>query len=354
MAEAEKVTSFPALIEALQRGDKFDAAMWRTVLSLTGPDELDWLMRKARRIADEVFGRGIYIRGLIEISNYCRNGCRYCGIRNANHNVSRYRLSREEILSCCARGYELGFRTFVLQGGEDPVQDDDWVTATVRAVREHYPDCAITLSLGERKEAAYAAFRHAGADRYLLRHETASEPHYAYLHPEKMSFRNRIDCLYQLKNLGFQTGAGMMIGSPGQHIDCLVEDMLFLDKLKPEMIGVGPFIPAPNTPFAHEKEGSVAQTLCVLALLRMRFPHVLLPATTALSSLVPDGQILGLMAGANVIMPNLSPMDVRSKYALYQNKKYSGNEAAEQVRQLDMMLRNHGFCIAHGRGDHKI
>lgn len=351
MHEQIKDTTFLDWTDALRRGQGLDRQAYRALLSLSDPDRIAWLREQAREVADREFGRGVYIRGLIEISNHCRNGCYYCGIRNANRSVDRYRLSEEDILDCCRQGYELGFRTFVLQGGEDPVQDDRWLTDVILRIKEQYPDCALTLSVGERSDEAYEQFRRAGADRYLLRHETADAAHYALLHPGAMSFEHRLHCLRRLKELGFQTGAGMMVGSPGQTLDCLVEDLLLLEELEPEMIGMGPFIPAPNTPFAHEPAGSVELTLLLLSLLRLRFPKVLLPATTALSTLDPQGQEKGLQAGANVVMPNLSPLAVRSKYALYADKKYLGNESAEQVRLLDEKLKNIGFHIVYGRGD---
>ena len=346
-----------ALLESrvamLRQGLPMGREEYLSLLSLTDADQCAWLMSQARAVADREFGRGVYVRGLIEISNYCKNNCFYCGIRAGNNTVSRYRLSADEILSCCHQGYELGFRTFVLQGGEDCMQDDGWLVEVITQIKQSFPDCALTLSVGERSEQAYVRFRQAGADRFLLRHETANPVHYSMLHPNNMSFENRIHCLRILKSLGFQTGAGMMVGSPGQTLECLVDDLLFLDSFEPEMIGVGPFIPAPNTPFASESAGSVFTTLVLLAVLRLRFPRVLLPATTALATLDPQGQEKGLMAGANVIMPNLSPQNVRSKYALYADKKCMGSEAAEQIRSLDIKLRQIGFHIDYGRGDYQ-
>lgn len=351
MLDSIQDTTLSAWTETLRRGEGLDRNAYLQLLSMSDPEQLSWFMSQARSVADEQFGRGVYIRGLIEISNHCRNGCYYCGIRNENTSVKRYRLTAEDILECCRHGYDLGFRTFVLQGGEDPYQNDDWLIDVITQIKGQYPDCALTLSVGERSDWAYEQFRKAGADRYLLRHETANAVHYSMLHPGCMSFENRVRCLRTLKALGFQTGAGMMVGSPGQTQECLVDDILFLESLQPEMIGIGPFIPAPNTPFQEEPAGSVSQTLLLLALLRLRFPKVLLPATTALATLDPQGQEKGLMAGANVVMPNLSPMTVRSKYALYAHKKYLGDEAAEQIEHLDEKLKKTGFHIAYGKGD---
>ena len=346
-------STLEAWVGTLSRGESLGREDYLRLLSLSDHDQLAWLMGQARAVADREFGRGVYIRGLIEISNHCKNGCYYCGIRNANACVERYRLSSEEIMACCRQGYELGFRTFVLQGGEDPFQDDDWLCEVIARIKEEYSDCALTLSVGERSEQVYERFRRAGADRYLLRHETANAVHYSMLHPESMSFENRMLCLRTLKALGFQTGAGMMVGSPGQTLECLVDDLLFLEALQPQMIGMGPFIPALHTPFAKEPAGSVPLTLLLLSVLRLRFPRVLLPATTALSTLDPQGQEKGLLAGANVIMPNLSPLTVRRKYALYADKKYMGNEAAEQIGRLDEKLKKIGFHISYERGDFK-
>lgn len=353
MLDSIQDTTLSVWTDTLRRGEGLGRDAYLRLLSMNDPGQLSWFMAQARAVADEQFGCGVYIRGLIEISNHCKNGCYYCGIRNENLHAVRYRLSAEDILECCRHGYDLGFRTFVLQGGEDPFQNDDWLTDVIYQIKGKYPDCALTLSVGERSDQAYEQFRKAGADRYLLRHETANAVHYSMLHPETMSFENRVRCLRTLKALGFQTGAGMMVGSPGQTLECLVDDLLFLENLQPEMIGMGPFIPAPDTPFQNEPAGSVQLTLLLLALLRLRFPKVLLPATTALATLDPQGQEKGLLAGANVVMPNLSPMSVRSKYALYANKKYLGDEAAEQIEHLDKKLKKIGFHIAYGKGDFK-
>ena len=266
--------------------------------------------------------------------------------------VSRYALSRETILACCREGYALGFRTFVLQGGEDLSQTDDWVEETVRSIRREFPDCAITLSLGEKTKGAYQRFFDAGANRYLLRHETFNETHYRVLHPSEMSRSYRLQCLEWLKEIGYQTGTGIMVGSPGQTIDHLVEDLLFIERFRPEMIGIGPFIPHSDTPFANEPAGSIDMTLKLLSIFRLMHPSALIPSTTALASLSPDGREQGILAGANVVMPNLSPSSVREKYSLYNNKAAFGSEAAEGLKELEKQLERIGYTISYLRGDY--
>lgn len=346
-------TAYEAFVQRLISGEPLERHDYAALLTALTEEQAADLQQRARHTAQIRFGTGIYVRGLIEISNYCRNNCYYCGIRRSNPAISRYRLSEEDILACCRQGADIGFRTFVLQGGEDPQQDDAWLAEVVRSIRRSFPEHAITLSVGERSEEAYRTFREAGADRYLLRHETRNPGHYARLHPKEMSLEHRLGCLNTLKQLGFQTGAGMMVGSPGQTLDCLVDDLCFLDELQPEMIGVGPFIPASHTPFAREQAGSIELTLRLLSLLRLRFPDVLLPATTALATLDPDGREKGILAGANVLMPNLSPSDVRSKYALYAHKRCMGDEAAEQLSLLDGRLQRIGYRIVFERGDYQ-
>ena len=293
----------------------------------------------------------MYTRGLIEFTNYCKNDCYYCGIRRSNPNAKRYRLTEEEILACCENGYELGFRTFVLQGGEDPYFNDDRMVDIVRKIRAGYPDCAITLSIGEKSYESYKRFREAGADRYLLRHETANDVHYRKLHPEEMRLEARKQCLYDLKTLGYQVGAGFMVGSPGQTAETLADDLVFLKELNPEMVGIGPFIPHHDTKFADEPAGSVELTLFLLSVLRIILPKCLLPATTALGTADPRGREKGLLAGANVVMPNLSPVKDRKKYELYDNKICTGDEAAECRVCLKNRVKSVGFELVEDRGD---
>lgn len=288
----------------------------------------------ARQVRERTYGNRVFIRGLIEFTNYCKNDCYYCGIRRSNKKAARYRLTKEDILDCCRQGYELGFRTFVLQGGEDGYFTAERLTELIREIKNGYPDCALTLSVGEKKEEEYRAFREAGADRYLLRHETADPDHYRILHPEPLSLENRKHCLFLLKKLGFQTGAGFMVGSPGQTPETLAEDFLFLKKLDPEMVGIGPFISHGDTPFREQPDGTMEDTLFYLALLRLMLPRVLLPATTALGTIHPSGREKGILSGANVVMPNLSPLSVRKKYMLYDGKISTGDEAAEGVKNL--------------------
>ena len=317
-----------------------------------GAQHKNLLFALAQETAQKSFGRQIFVRGLIEFTNYCKNDCYYCGIRCSNKNAARYRLTQEEILECCHAGYGLGFRTFVLQGGEDYFYSDEDIAAIVRAIKTQHPDCAVTLSIGERSRETYALWKKAGADRYLLRHETADFAHYAKLHPAELSAANRQQCLYTLKELGYQAGAGFMVGSPYQTAENLADDLMFLQKLRPQMIGIGPFIPHHDTPFKDEPAGSVELTLVLLAVLRLLFPHVLLPATTALGTLAPGGRLLGIKAGANVIMPNLSPQNVRGKYLLYDNKLHTGAEAAETLNELQREVASIGYRIVSDRGDY--
>ena len=317
-----------------------------------GAQHKNLLFALAQKTAQKSFGRQIFVRGLIEFTNYCKNDCYYCGIRRSNKNAARYRLTQEEILECCRAGYGLGFRTFVLQGGEDYFYSDEDIAAIVRAIKTQHPDCAVTLSIGERSRETYALWKKAGADRYLLRHETADFAHYAKLHPAELSAANRQQCLYTLKELGYQAGAGFMVGSPYQTAENLADDLMFLQKLRPQMIGIGPFIPHHDTPFKDEPAGSVELTLVLLAVLRLLFPHVLLPATTALGTLAPGGRLLGIKAGANVIMPNLSPQNVRGKYLLYDNKLHTGAEAAEALNELQREVASIGYRIVSARGDY--
>ena len=340
------------LIDKLHQKHTLTAEEYRSLLLCEDTTTNVYLQKKAQQTTIDRFGNAVFIRGLIEISNRCRNNCLYCGIRKGNTMVSRYALSRETILSCCRKGHALGFRTFVLQGGEDVSQTDDWVTETVSAVRKEFPDCAITLSLGEKSKEAYQRFFEAGANRYLLRHETFNETHYQELHPSEMSRNHRLRCLEWLKEIGYQTGTGIMVGSPGQTIDHLVEDLLFIERFHPEMIGIGPFIPHAETPFANKPAGSIKLTLKLLSILRLMHPLALIPATTALASLSSDGRERGILAGANVVMPNLSPSSVREKYSLYNQKAAFGSEAAEGLKLLEEQLNKIGYTISNERGDY--
>lgn len=314
---------------------------------------IEELRSRAQQTAQQIYGNKIYIRGLIEFTNYCRNNCYYCGIRGANTRADRYRLSLDQILSCCETGWNLGFRTFVLQGGEDPYFTDEKVCHIVQKIKERYPDCAVTLSIGEKSEESYQAYFDAGADRYLLRHETADEEHYRKLHPEQMSLIHRKNCLRTLKKIGYQTGCGFMVGSPGQTVDTLYEDLMFIKELNPEMVGIGPFIPHKDTPFAEKPAGTLDMTLRLLSIIRLIQPHVLLPATTALGTIDPRGREKGIQAGGNVVMPNLSPVNVRDKYMLYDNKICTGDEAAECRNCMAMRMKSIGYEVVTDRGDYK-
>lgn len=330
---------------SLSKGD------WTWLISHNVGVEARDVFRRAQETRHLVYGHDVYIRGLIELSNYCKNDCYYCGLRKSNHNASRYRLSTKEVLSCCAEGYRLGFRTFVLQGGEDPWYTDDRLVELVGEIRKSYPDCAITLSLGERNHRSYQALYDAGANRYLLRHETANEAHYRKLHPDCMSHAQRKQCLLDLKEIGYQVGCGFMVGSPFQTLESLAEDMLFLTELQPHMVGIGPFIPHHDTPFRDAQAGSVALTLYLLALIRLALPHVLLPATTALGTADAEGREKGIQSGANVVMPNLSPAAVRGKYLIYDNKLCTGDEAAESILHLKKRMEAIGYHVVTSRGD---
>ena len=311
-----------------------------------------YLFERAQAAQHQVYGNRIFMRGLIEFTNYCKNDCYYCGLRRGNAKVERYRLTKEQILACCESGYGLGFRTFVLQGGEDGHYSDAILAEIVRDIRASYPDCAITLSLGERTPESYRCLFDAGADRYLLRHETANEAHYSSLHPPEMSLIDRKKCLWDLKKIGYQVGCGFMVGSPGQTLDHIVEDLMFIKELDPEMVGVGPFLPHSATPFAGEKPGSMCLTLNVLAIMRLMKPNLLLPATTSLGTIDEKGRELGVLAGANVVMPNLSPVEVRDKYLLYDNKICIGDEAAKCRFCIQEKMQNIGYEIVVSRGDY--
>lgn len=341
------------LIAELAEARTLPDAGFRALLSGLTPDDEEALYAAAREARERVYGREVYLRGLIEFTNYCKNDCYYCGIRRSNRRAERYRLTEEEILDCCHSGYTLGFRTFVLQGGEDPWFTDERVCILVRAIRQEHPDCAVTLSIGEKERRSYEAYFAAGAERYLLRHETADFAHYRALHPPELSARHRQSCLYVLKDIGYQVGCGMMVGSPGQTPEHLLADLRFMEALQPHMIGIGPFIPHRDTPFRAEKAGTLTETLHLLAILRLMFPHVLLPATTALGTIHPLGREKGLLAGANVVMPNLSPAADRGKYLLYDGKICTGDEAAECWRCMEARIERVGYHVAVSRGDYR-
>lgn len=345
--------TFEGWIFAIQSGKSLTRSEYCALIDSADSVQQELLRSAAESVTISHFGQAVYVRGLVEISSFCRNNCLYCGLRRSNREAERYRLTQEEILDVCQQGYADGFRTFVFQGGEDTALTDAYVADVVRAVKKTCPEAAVTLSLGERTPECYLMWREAGADRYLLRHETRNEQHYAHLHPQEMSAAARRQCLEHLKSLGYQVGAGMMVGSPGQTTQHLVDDLEYLEELRPEMIGIGPFIPAANTPFAHEPAGDVRKVLILLSLLRLRHPYALIPSTTALISLHPEGRQLGLLAGANVLMPNLTPRYVRHKYAIYQNKACTGCEEGTYIHTLNQHLRTIGRYVDMGRGDYK-
>lgn len=341
------------LIEKLEEQGILTKEEFITLLSGITDEDREYLAMRGRETAEKYYGRMVYTRGLIEFSNYCRNDCYYCGIRKSNCKVSRYHLTKEEILECCRLGYELDFRTFVLQGGEDLSYSREEFSGIIAEIKRWYPDCAVTLSIGERGFEEYLEYFRAGADRFLLRHETANEGHYKKLHPENLRLADRMKCLNDLKAIGYQVGSGFMIGSPWQTKENLAEDLLFLSELKPHMVGIGPFIPHHDTPFHGYEAGSLSMTLALISIVRLMFPNILIPATTALGTIAENGRELGILAGANVVMPNLSPLLVRKKYLLYDNKICTGDEAAESRKNLQKRMEAIGYRLSSERGDCK-
>ena len=344
------------LVEHLVANRRLDNESLRALLTecATNANVLQLLRDCAVRTAREQFGLGIYIRGLIEVSSYCRCDCLYCGLRRSNRSAERYRLTADEILACCAEGYKLGFRTFVLQGGEDGTHTDSWLVDLVSRIRTTYPDVAITLSLGERSEESYRRLREAGANRYLLRHEAADTDLYDSLHPGSRGLKHRLECVEALKRCGYQVGMGMMIGVKGQTIDHIVEDLQLVSKMDCQMVGIGPFMPHSSTPLGGEPAGDLRLTLAAVAIARLMLPSALIPSTTALATLSPRGRLEGILSGANVVMPNLSPSDIRAKYAIYENKASWGKEAAEGLLALDEELQTIGYHIDYARGDYNV
>ena len=339
------------LVDKLEAQNRLNREEWIQLIKGRTPKLAQYIFEKARKIRQAYYGTDVYIRGLIEFTNYCKNDCYYCGIRRSNSRAHRYRLSEEQILRCCHQGYTLGFRTFVLQGGEDGYFTDERMVSLVKEIRKNYPDCAITLSIGERSYDSYLALFEAGADRYLLRHETWDEKHYRLLHPPALSAKHRQQCLWDLKKIGYQVGTGYMVGSPFQTAQNLADDMLFLEELNPQMVGIGPFIPHHDTPFKDQAAGTLELTLYMLGLIRLMLPKVLLPATTALGTIDEKGRELGILAGANVVMPNLSPENVRKDYLLYDNKICTGSEAAECRMDLENRMHAIGYQVVCHRGD---
>jgi biotin synthase len=335
------------LVDKLEKERTLSREEFKTLLA---SDEQEILFARARSVAMRVFGNKIYVRGLIEFSNYCKQNCLYCGLRHDNNQLERYRLSKEKILECCEEGHRLCLKTFVLQSGEDDFYTTEKMVDIIQTIRKQYTGCAITISNGEKDTAAYQAYHNAGANRFLLRHETINPEHYGKLHAEKRKIETRIECLKQLKKIGFQTGSGIMVGSPWQTIDNIIDDIYFLEKLQPEMIGIGPYLINKDTPFKNEKNGSFELTLCLLSIFRLMHPNVLLPATTALETVSPDGRIKGILAGANVVMPNLTPSHVRKNYRLYDGK--AGERTVIDIELFRKELGAIGYEISYERGDY--
>ena len=342
-----------ALIGKLLDEHRLSAKEYEALIAGRDAEAAEILAGAASEVSRRIYGNAIYFRGLIEISNICKNNCLYCGIRRGNTDCVRYRLTPEEILECADEGYSLGFRTIVMQGGEDPYYTDEVVCSLIREIKRRHPDCAVTLSLGERSRESYAALREAGADRYLLRHETANKAHYARLHPAEMSFDNRMRCLRDLRELGYQVGCGFMVGSPFQTNAHIAEDLKFIEEFQPEMCGIGPFIPHEKTPFRDHPAGTLELTCFLLSVIRLICPTTLLPATTALGTIDPMGREKGILAGANVVMPNLSPTSVRKKYELYDGKICTGDESAQCVRCMAARMESIGYRMVVDRGDVK-
>lgn len=341
------------LIEKLSETHSLSLEEYESLLDNRSEEAAQLLAEKARAAREIHYGKSVYIRGLIEVSNICKNNCLYCGIRAENSRCDRYRLTAEEIALCADEGYRIGFRTFVIQGGEDGAFTDDFVCRVVEDIKAKHPDCAVTLSLGERSYASYKRLFDSGADRYLLRHETADKEHYEKLHPPQMSFDNRMECLHALKEIGYQTGCGFMVGSPFQTNALLAKDLKFVEEFAPDMCGIGPFIPHAATPFAEYPAGSAEVTCYLLSIIRLIHPKILLPATTALGTILPNGRERGIKSGANVVMPNLSPVSVRKKYELYDNKICTGDEAAQCIKCLSARVASTGYEIVTDRGDVK-
>ena len=324
----------------------------KALLTSLNEEEEQILYREADQVRRKYYDNKVYLRGLIEFTNYCKNDCYYCGLRRGNTKCDRYRLTREEILQCADAGYDLGFRTIVMQGGEDPYFKDEMICDLVSSIKKNHPDCAVTLSIGEKEKESYQAYFDAGADRYLLRHETANPEHYRMLHPAELSAEHRQQCLRDLKEIGYQIGCGIMVGAPGQTPEHVVEDLRYMKDLEPHMVGIGPFIPHQDTPFHDQPAGTLTDTLHLLGIIRLMLPKVLLPATTALGTIHPQGREMGIQAGANVIMPNLSPQDVRGKYLLYDGKISTGDEAAESCNRMKQRMEAIGYQVVQSRGDH--
>lgn len=338
-------------LELLEKRRTLPDDEFKVLLDTFTEEDLQFAMKRAKEIRESIFGNEVFIRGLIELTSYCVCDCLYCGIRRGNRTAERYRLSKEEVLSCCKTGYELGFRTFVIQGGEDPYYTDEVMTDIVSSIRKEYEDCAITLSLGERTKESYKRLYEAGADRYLLRHETADEEHYGKLHPKGEQLQIRMKHLWDLKEIGYQVGTGFMVGSPFQNSSTLVKDLRFLRELNPEMVGIGPFVPHHESVFRDYDHGSLELTLMLLSIIRLMMPDALIPSTTSLGTIHPKGRDLGMQAGANVVMPNLSPTEVRKKYLLYDNKAFTGCEAAESLGLLEKSMESIGYQVVVHRGD---
>jgi biotin synthase len=341
------------IINKLEKNQILCKEEFKELLINLTDDTSNYLFECAQAVRRQVYGNDVYMRGLIEVTNYCKNDCYYCGIRKSNCKTDRYRLTIDQILECCQKGYNLGLRTFVLQGGEDGYFTDEKIVKLVQMIKTNYPDSAVTLSMGEKSFDSYKSYFEEDANRYLIRHKTANVIKKKKIHPDDLSFESRMECLTNLKKIGFQTGCGFMVGSPFQTVDNLIEDLMFIKSFNPHMVGIGPFIPHHDTPFSIYNAGSIHQTLVLLAIVRLMLPQVLLPATTALGTIHSSGYEKGILAGANVVMPNLSPLQVRSKYLLYDNKINTKDETFECIQRLEEKIERIGYHLVVSRGDYK-
>ncbi len=296
------------------------------------------LFSAADEVRKKYVGDEVHLRALIEFSNYCRCSCLYCGIRCDNRLVERYRLSKDQILSLSKIAVDFGYKTIVLQSGEDIYYSADYLSQIIKKIKEN--DVAVTLSIGERPAEEYKILKEAGADRFLLRIETTDIELYKKMHP-KASIENRKRCLYDLKNLGYETGSGCLVGLPNQSIESLADDILFFKELDADMIGIGPLIPHENTPLKNVNSGDFNLALKVMALTRLLLPDINIPATTAMETLNPNGRLIALQSGANVVMPNVTFDEYKSKYEIYPDKaKVDYNELLTVLNKIGRFVSN--------------
>jgi biotin synthase len=312
-------------------------------------DDAAELFAMADDIRKRYFKDEVHIRGIIEFSNYCMKNCFYCGLRRDNKTIERYRISEDEIIDTALKAGELGYKTILLQSGEDGGYTIEGLCAIIKRIRSNL-DCAITLSLGEKSFDEYRSLRDAGADRYLLRFETSDRGLFNKLKPDS-SYENRLDCIKNLKKLGFQVGSGFMVGLPGQTYEILADDILLLRELDLDMIGIGPFLSHHNTPLGNSASGTLDLTLRALAIIRILMPDVHIPATTAMGTVEKGGREKALQCGANVIMPNVTPIKYRKYYEIYPNKICIDDAPSDCRACIEGMLKSLGRAAATNKGD---